>query len=137
MNLSVSVNTSTPVRAGDSISIICMAVIDRSLVDVPVDIELHLASPQGMTKNQTFHNSNDHSLHQISMNFDDISAEISGVYTCNATIRASTMNENEFLIPASDRQSYDLILGKLIYIAEKIWQELNFAVWWSALQSPN
>ena len=118
MNLSVSVNTSTPVRAGDYISIICMAIIDRSLVDVPVDVELHLASPQGipqgMSKNQTFNNSNDHRFHQISMDFGDISAEISGVYTCNATIRASSMNE--FLIPASDRQSYDLILGKLIYI---------------------
>ena len=114
MNLSVSMNTSTPVRAGDYISIICMAVIDRSLVDVPVDVELYLASPQGMTKNQIFNNSNDRRFHQISMDFGDISAEISGVYTCNATIRASSMNE--FLIPASDRQSYDLILGKLIYI---------------------
>ncbi len=88
-----------------------MATIDRRLVDVPVDVELHLASPKGRNKTQMFPNSSGHSLHQISMHFLDISAEISGVFICNATASASAMNE--FLIPARNSNIYDLILGKL------------------------
>ena len=104
-------NTSTPVRAGDSISIICSANTDRTLVDVPVDVDLHLASPKGRKETERFPNSNDHSFHQISMHFSDISAQVSGNFTCNATIRASSTNE--FLIPTNGSVIFDLILGKL------------------------
>ena len=116
MNLTVSMNGSEPVRAGDSISIICRATIDRTLVDVPVDVDLHLVSPQGMNKTQRFSNSNVHgySFHQISMIFSNINAEISGVFTCNSTVRASSMNE--FLSPANKNETFDLILGKLYCI---------------------
>ena len=101
-------NTSKPVRAGDSISIICRATIDRALVDVPVDIDFHLVSPKRMSKTQRF--SSPQSLYQTSMNFSDISAEVSGNFTCNASVRASSTNL--FLIPAHGRQIFDLILGK-------------------------
>ena len=109
--MTVSVNGIKPVRAGVSISIVCMAIIDRTLVDVPVDVELHLASRQGRNEIQTFPNSSGHNLHQISMDLSDISAEMSGVFTCNATVSASAMND--FLIPAHENDTYDLILGKL------------------------
>ncbi len=110
-NVTTSLNGNKPVRAGDSISIVCTAAIDRTLVDVPIDVELHLATPQGRNKTQTFPNSNSHSLHQISINFSNISAEISGVFTCNAIVNASAMND--FLMPARKNDTYDLILGKL------------------------
>ena len=110
-NMTVSVNSTKPVRAGESISIVCMATTDGTLVDVPVDVELHLASRQGRNETQTFLNSSGHNLHQISMDFSDISAEISGVFTCNATVSSSAMND--FLIPAHENDTYDLILGKL------------------------
>ena len=112
MNLSVFKSTSEPVRAGDSISIICRANIDRTLVDVPVDVDLHLASPKGTNATQSFANSSGPSLYETSIHYSDISAsEISGNFTCNATIRA--LSTNEYLIPAIDSQSFDLILGKL------------------------
>ena len=109
--MTVSVNGIKPVRAGVSISIVCMAIIDRTLVDVPVDVELHLANPQGGNKTQRFLNSSGHSLHQISMNFSGISAEMSGDFTCNATVSSSVIND--LLILAHENDTYDLILGKI------------------------
>ena len=111
MNLTVSMNTSKPVRAGDSVSIICGANIDRNLVDVPVDVDLHLASPEGMNETQSFANSSGRSLHQTSIHFSNISAEVSGIFICNVNITASSMNK--YLIPAHVNQTIDLILGKL------------------------
>ena len=113
-NVTVSVNSTKPMRAGVSISIVCVATIDRTLVDVPVDVELHLVSRQGRNEMQTFPSSSDQNYHQISMEFSDISAEMSGVFTCNATVSASEMNN--FLIPAHENDTYDLILGKPYYL---------------------
>ena len=112
--MTVSINSTKPVRAGVSISIVCTTTTDRTLVDIPVDVELHLASPQGGNKTQNFLNSSSQSLHKISMDFSNISAEMSGVFTCNATVSASAMNN--FLIPAHENDTYDLILGKPYYL---------------------
>ena len=112
-NLIVSVNTSEPVMAGDSVSINCRVNIDRALVDVPIDIDLHLVSPRQTNATRMFINSNDSSLHQISIPFSNISARDSGNFICNATVRASSMND--FLIPVHESQAFDLILGKCFY----------------------
>ena len=48
MELKIHLNTSDPVKAEDSVSIICGAKINKTLVDVDIDVHIHLVSPQGI-----------------------------------------------------------------------------------------
>ena len=109
MDVMIFLNTTNPVMAGDSVSIICNITIDKTLLDVGVDVDLHLVSPQKMNAFKEVKNSS-HGQFQTSVTFHNISARDSGKFICNGTIQSSLINE--FLIPAHESKTFDLILSK-------------------------
>ena len=109
MNLTLFMNTGDPVMAGDSVSIICSVRIDKHLVDVGVDVDLQLVSPQGVNATERS-NDADSGHYQTSISFHSVSVQVSGIFTCNATVKSSPVNH--FLIPAQNNRTLDLVLSK-------------------------
>ena len=111
MEVAVHLNTSDPVRAGDSVAVICSANINKTLINVNVDIDIHLISPNQTSTNMTGASNTSHGLHQASiLFFPSISARNSGQYQCNATIRSS--DGGYFLNSASKEDNFFLIISK-------------------------
>ena len=110
-NLILNKSTSNPIKAGDNVNMTCRAKIDKSLIDVNVDVEVYLFGPGGISTLETFSSSN-LALHQISIPFSSISAEDSGQYKCNATIKASS--DRYFLNPQYKEDYSDLILSEFL-----------------------
>ena len=110
MELKVHLNTSDPVRAEDSVAVICSANINKTLINVNVDIDIHLTGPYQTSINMTGASNISHGLHQASIFFPSISARNSGQYQCNATIRSS--DGGYFLNFASKEDDFFLILSK-------------------------
>lgn len=108
MDLTLYTNNSEAVRTGDTWNIFCHAKINKSLVDVGVDVDVQLISPQGMEANE--YDSTSLGLYERSIIFHNISVQNSGLFLCNATVRPSLVNP--YLIPAYRSQDFDLILGK-------------------------
>ena len=102
-------STSDPVRAGDSVGIICSANINKTLIDVNVDIDIHLIGSNQIS-NMTRVANTSLGLYQASLPFSNISARDSGWYWCNATIRSSAVGY--FLNSADREDDYNLILSK-------------------------
>ena len=107
--MKIFLNTTNPVKAGDSVSIVCSVRIDKTLLDVEVSVDLLLVSPQQMNATEKVKNAS-HGHIQTSVSFYNISARDTGKFICNATIQPSLINE--FLIPANKSKTFDLILGK-------------------------
>ena len=110
-NLILNKSTSNPIKAGDSINMTCRAEIDKTLIDLNVDVEVHLFGPGGIGTSERFNSSN-LTLHQTSIPFSNISAEDSGLYKCNATIKASS--DRYFLNPRYKEKYLDLILSEFL-----------------------
>ena len=110
MELKLSLNTNDPVIAGSSVSIICMASIDKTLADIDIDVDIQLVSPEGMNADEQEENVL-HGNYQRSITYNSISAQNSGLFICNTTVQPST--RNEFVMPAHKHQRFDLILGTM------------------------
>ena len=110
MEVAVHLSTSNPVRAGDSVAVICSANINKTLINVNVDIEIHLTSPNQTSTNMTGASNTSQGLHQASIFFPSTSARYSGQYQCNATIRSS--DGGYFLNSARKEDDFFLILSK-------------------------
>lgn len=110
MEITVHLSTSDPVRAEDSVTVICSANINKTLINVNVDIDIHLTAPNQTSINMTGASNTSRGLHQASMFFPSISARNSGQYQCNATIRSS--DGGYFLNSASKEDDFFLILSK-------------------------
>ena len=82
-------NMSEPVKAGDSVSIVCHANINRTLINVNTDIDVHLIGPSQIKMTRVANTSL--GLYQASIIFPSISTRDSGQYKCNATVRPSTI----------------------------------------------
>ena len=109
MELKIHLNTSDPVKAEDSVSIICGAKINKTLVDVDIDVHIHLVSPQGINAIERSENVS-LGLYQRRITFRSISARDSGEFICNATVTSSSTNI--FLHPAYEEVPFDLVLSK-------------------------
>ena len=110
-NLILNKSTSNPIKAGDNINMTCRAEIDKTLIDVNIDVEVYLFGPGGSSTSEWFNSSN-LTLHQTSIPFSSISAEDSGLYKCNATIKASS--DRYFLNPRYKEEYLDLILSEFL-----------------------
>ena len=110
MELILTRNTANPVVPGSSISIICMASVNKTLADIGIEFDIQLVSPQGESASK---NGGNASLgnYQKTITYNSISAHNSGNFFCNASVQPST--RNEFIMPAYKRQSLDLILGTM------------------------
>ena len=109
MELTVHLNTNDPVKAEDSVSIICSAKINNTLVDADIDVDMHLVSPQGFNTIERSENVN-LGLYQRRITFRSVSAQDSGEFMCNATVKPSSTNI--FLHPAYEEVPFDLVLSK-------------------------
>ena len=111
MELELYLNVSKPVRAGDSLSVICRATINTSLVDVGIDFKMHLESPQGVNASDRVEYTNPGlRLVQKNISYHNISAPNSGLFTCRATMKPSSMNH--FLRSANENIAFELTLCK-------------------------
>ena len=109
MELTLSLNTTDPVVAGSSISIICMASVNKTLVDIDIDFDIQLISPEGERASES-DGSATLGNYQKSLTYNSISAQNSdGHFVCNATVQPSA--RNEFIMPEYEQQRLDLILG--------------------------
>ena len=108
MELTLSLSTADPVVAGSSISIICMASVNKTLVDIDIDFDIQLISPEGEEASESSGNAT-HGNYQKSITYNSISAQNSGLFVCNATVQPST--RNEFIMLEFEQQRLDLILG--------------------------
>ena len=88
LNITLYLNTTKPVKAGDDVSVICNAYVNKTLIDVDVDIEMQLVGPRGTSTTKTFGSTNS-DFHELNIMLPNISAEDSGQYKCNATIKTS------------------------------------------------
>ena len=114
VELTLSLNTSHPVIAGDSVSIICSAKINKTLVNIEVDVDMYIVSPRGIDATERSENVS-LGLYQKSVTFSSISPRDSGVFMCNATVKSSSVNN--LLYPAYEEVPFDLVLGE--YHSEK------------------
>ena len=89
LNLTLYLNTTKLVKAGDDVSVICNAYVNKTLIDVDVDIEMQLVGPRGTSTTKTFGSTNT-DFHELNIILPNISAEYSGQYKCNATIKTSS-----------------------------------------------
>ena len=109
MKLTVHPSTSDPVRAGDSVGVICSANINKTLINVNVDIDMYLVGPNEIS-NMTRVTNASLGLHQASILFSNISTRDSGQYCCNATIRSSAVG---YFLNSVDREDdFNLILSR-------------------------
>lgn len=114
MDLAVYPNTSNLfIKAGDKVDVICIAFINKTLVDVDVDIELHLVGPQRINRRNRVNNTS-LNQHQVVISFPSISAENSGHYMCNASVQASS--KMYFLNHIHKEGNFNLVLSKFTYI---------------------
>ena len=109
MELRVHLSTSEPVSAGDSVGVKCSATINKTLINVDVNIDVYLIGPN-QTRNMTRVASTNLGLHQASIHFPRISAKDSGHYQCNATVRSSAVRYS--LNSATKEDDFYLILSK-------------------------
>lgn len=108
MELTIHLSKSEPVKAGDSISVVCSININKTLVNVNTDIAVHLIGPTQINMTRVANTSL--GLYQASILFPSISARDSGQYQCNATIRSSAI---EYFLNSADKEDiFDLTLGK-------------------------
>lgn len=112
MELTLTTNTTDPVVPGSSISIICMASVNKTLADIGIEFNIQLISPEGKRASESGGNAT-LEYYQKSITYNSISAHNSGNFVCNATVQPST--RNEFIMPAYKRQRLDLILGTMKY----------------------
>ena len=112
MELTLTTNTADPVVPGSSISIICMASVNKTLANIGIEFDVELISPEGERASESGGNA---SLgnYQKTITYNGISAHNSGNFVCNASVQPST--RNEFIMPAYDHQRFDLILGTMKY----------------------
>ena len=109
MELTVHPSTSDPVRPGDSVGVICSANINKILININVDIDIHLVS-RNQISNMTRVVNTSLGLYQASILFSNISARDSGQYWCNATIRSFAVG---YFLNSVDREDdFNLILSK-------------------------
>ena len=108
MELTLSLNTTDPVVAGSSISIICMASVNKTLVDFDIDFDIQLTSPEGERASESGRSATLGNYWK-SITYSSISAQNSGLFVCNATVQPSA--GNEFIMPEYEHQKLDLILG--------------------------
>ena len=107
-------SNSNPVVAGDSVNIICGARINKTLVDIDVNVDVHLISPGINATEQEVTVRLSPGLYQRSISFDSVSAQNSGLFVCNATVQSSITNV--FVQSAYKHQTFDLILGNIRFI---------------------
>ena len=110
MELTLIMNTTDPVITGSSISIICMASVNKTLADIDIEFDIQLVSPEGERAYESGGNAN-LGYYQKRITYNSISAHNSGNFVCNATVQPST--RNEFIMPAYKQKIFDLILGTM------------------------
>jgi hypothetical protein len=113
MELTLSTTTTDPVVAGSYISIICVASVNKTLADIDVEFDIELISPEGVRASESGGNAT-LGNYQKRITYDNISAQNSGPFVCNATVQPST--RNDFITPDHKNQSIDFILGKMIFL---------------------
>ena len=104
-------STTESVGDGDSLRMVCTVHVDKTLVNVAVNVDVYLVGPRGVNVTRTFDNSNI-SEHETDIRFNRISAKDSGQFKCNATVTASSTMY--FLDPAHDDDTFTLTLSELI-----------------------
>ena len=118
VNLSVYPNTNSPVKAEDKLSMMCVAEINKTLIDVNVSIEVHLTGSR-IVNTTTIENSN-LGLFITSISFSSITAVDAGNFNCNVTVNAASTSE--FVKPIFKEDNFDLILSK----SEKFYRRIFY-----------
>ena len=110
MELTLTTNTTDPIVSGSSISIICMASVNKTLVDIGIEFDVELISPEGERASESGGNT---SLgnYRKTLTYNSISPRNSGNFFCNASVQPPT--RNKFIMPAYKERMLDLILGTM------------------------
>ena len=105
LNLTLYLNTTKPVKAGDDVSVICNAYVNKTLIDIDVDIEMQLVGPRRTSASKIFGSTNT-DFYELSITLPSLSAEDFGQYKCNATIKTSS--DSVFSKPGYKEEVLDL-----------------------------
>ena len=110
MELTIDLDVSEPIRAGDSVTISCSARINQTLVDVSINVDMNLTQKIPPREITTITDDSAPHLYVRSVTYANISAQNSGLYVCNATVGPAEMNN--FLSISRHNATLDLKLGK-------------------------